>query len=195
MMFQFEELSQLPRKELQLLAKSQGLKANAANSVLIQQLLNKNEYGTTTESARSSTSSVDTADDQFPGLIESVKAELDSKPFVESNKVSLRKSLSTVQSDHVDDDDDEIKASGQWAVSMQKCIGELVKSNSFIACASKLHSASKVQALQQQPPLSSYQVFEPTVIPVVPLSPTKSFISALPVVSLFIFTNHNNYYV
>ena len=198
-MFQFEELSQLPRKELQLLAKSHGLKANAANSVLIEQLLNCNNNNShtnnnATESTRSSTSTVDTTDNQFPGLIQSVKAELECKLLIESNKVPLRKSFSSRHPDQQEEasspeqeyNDDELEASGKWAVSMQKCIGELVKSDSFVACASKFHSASKPLV----PPPQQPQPSEANLVrPVKSISPTKSFISSsssssLPVVSI-----------
>lgn len=169
----FQELSQLPRKELQLLAKSYGLKANAANSVLIQQIMDirtntDNEEPNGGDSKRSSTSTVDTID-QFPGLIKSVKAELECKLLIESNKVPLRKSMGPEQINPLLSP--SVEASGKWAVSWQKCIGEMVKSNSFVALSNKFHSATK-------------QPNETSTAPFKPISPIKSHSSSIPVVSI-----------
>lgn len=187
-MLQPEELLLLPRKELQLLAKSHGLKANASNSLLIEQLLNINnnfqENNGGNESMRSSTSTTDTANNQFPGLIKSVKAELECKLLIESNKVPLRKSLSAQSNDQQasaqvsSPPSSQEKDVGQWAVSMQKCIGELVKSDSFISCASKLNSASK-QTLKRISPIrtvtsSSIQVVSRSTLKILLLILIKS---------------------
>ena len=130
------------------------------SSVSSSSIINKDEVVAPLETVYDDSDSI-----QFPAnFIKNIKAELECKLIIESNKVPLRKSLLTKQNIPMEIEPVVHPASNEWAMSMESCLHEMVNKKQIFKKNQSTGTSSLIET-QQSTSLSAPPQEQPLVQP------------------------------